>query len=66
MLIQEVRNSCGVQEGESSSVERVLRNWNKDAGLRGGADDVEEGVDTGGGTGGQVDVIGICREAIAT
>jgi hypothetical protein len=66
MLVKEVRNSGGVQEGESGSIKRVLRNWNKNAGFRRGADDVEKGVDTRGGTGGQVDVIGICREAIAT
>jgi hypothetical protein len=42
-----------------------LRDGNKDTGVGSGADDVEEGVDTGRGTGGEVDLGGVGGEAIS-
>jgi len=51
-FVEVVRHAAGVEEGEGGGVERVLRDWDEDAGGGGGADDVHEGVDAGGGAGG--------------
>lgn len=63
-LVKEVGNSLGVEEGEGGSVERVLGDGDEDAGVGVGADGVEESVHTGRGTGGEVDLGGVGREAI--
>jgi hypothetical protein len=45
-FVQEVGDAGCVEDGERGSVERVLGNGDEDAGLRAGADDVENSVDT--------------------
>lgn len=64
-LIEVVGNACCVEDGEGGGVERVLRDRDEDAGVGSGANDVKQGVDTGGGTGGEVDLGGVGGEAIS-
>lgn len=64
-LVEVVGNAGGVEESEGGGIERVLGDGNKDTGVGSGADDVEEGVDTGRGAGGEVDLGGVGREAIS-
>lgn len=64
-LVEVVGDAGGVEDGEGGCVERVLGDRDEDAGVGSGADGVEEGVDTGGGTGGEVDVGWVSREAVA-
>ena len=56
-LIEVVWDALGVQEGEGCGVERVLWDWDEDTGVWTGADDVEEGVDSGRGAGCEVDLV---------
>lgn len=63
-LVEVVGDGGGVEESERGSVEGVLGDGDHDAALLGGADDVEEGVDAGRGTGREVDVGGVGGEAI--
>lgn len=64
-FLEVVGDAAGVEEGERRGVEGVLGDWDEDAGLRTGADDVHEGVDAGGGAGGQEDVVGRGGVAVA-
>lgn len=46
-FIKVVRNWGSINESEGSGIERVLRDRNKDTSFFRGADDMEEGGDTG-------------------
>lgn len=65
LLVEIVGDAFGVEEGEGGGVERVLWDWNEDSGVGAGADDVEEGVNSGGRSGAEVYGSWVGRMAIS-
>lgn len=63
-LIEVVGDAGSVEDGEGGGIEGVLWDGDQDTGVGSGADGVEEGVDAGGGTGGEVDVGRVRGEAV--
>lgn len=63
-LVEVVGNGRGVENGECRRVERVLGDRNHNTALLFGADDVEQGVNTGRGTSGEEDVVGVGGESV--
>jgi hypothetical protein len=55
----------GAEEGKRRGVERVLRDGDEDAGVVGGADCGEQGVDARRGACGEEDAVWIGGEAIS-
>lgn len=64
-FVEVVGNAGGVEDGEGGGVERVLRDGDEDTRLVGLGEDVKKSVDSGRGTGGEVDVISVGREAVS-
>lgn len=63
-FVEVVGDAGGVEEGEGCGVEGVLGDGDEDTSFGARADDVQEGVDTGGGAGAEVDGGGVCGVAI--
>lgn len=63
-LVEVIGHAGRVEDGEGGGVERVLGDGHEDAGVWGGADDVQKGIDAGRGTGREVDACRIGGKAI--
>lgn len=64
-FVKVVGNAGGVEDGEGGGVERILRNGDEDTRLVGLGEDVKKSVDSGRGTGREVDVVRVGREAVS-
>lgn len=64
-FVEVVRNTGGVEDGEGGGVERILGDGDENARFVGLGEDVKKSVDSGRGTGREVDVVRVGREAVS-
>lgn len=65
-FVENVWDALGIKDGQSGRVQWVLGDWDKYSGIRGSTDDMEQSVDSRGGTSSEIDVVRVGRVAVAS